>query len=58
METWVGRKGLDKKKCKSDTEQWRWEKEDQSLERFFLKGPDWVGVFALMLGGIVKGSSG
>lgn len=50
-----GRKGLDEK---SDTEQWWWEKEDQSLGCFFLKGPGWDGVFALMLGETVKGSSG
>lgn len=37
------------------TEQWRWEKEDQSLGRFFPKGPDWVGVFASMLVGLSKG---
>lgn len=55
VEKWACRKGL---KCKSDTELWWWEKEDQSLGCFFLKDPDWVGIFTLMLGGIVKGSSG
>lgn len=54
METGAGRKGLYEKKCKSDTEQWRWEKEDQTLGRLFPKGPDWVGVFALMLVGLSK----